>query len=107
LLRNSLLELRKGVDVKWSKKSREEWLDISLKQALLVGFLGDFKTGKSYFLSKLADKKNYEHSLTKSTIGLNFIFGPPRQEQKVYFVDSAGSGEPLQIFRDYDIRPRL
>jgi hypothetical protein len=75
-----------------------------MKPALLVGFLGEFKTGKSYFLSRLAGS-TYEHSLTKATQGLSFVFGGEGMANKIYYVDSAGSGEPLQIFADYKRKP--
>jgi hypothetical protein len=65
--------------------------------------VGDFKTGKSFFLSKIAEKKFYEHSMTKPTVGLNFVFGSPHEDKRIYFVDSAGSGEPLQLFRNYKL----
>jgi hypothetical protein len=47
------------VPVKWLPKSDKEWFDISNKCALLVGVVGDFKTGKSFLVSKLAKKENY------------------------------------------------
>jgi hypothetical protein len=33
--------------------------------------------------------------MTKSTIGLNFVFGEPHEDKRVYLVDSAGFGEPM------------
>jgi hypothetical protein len=57
----------------------------------MVGFLGDFNTGKSLLLSKLAGLENDEHWQTNSTVGINFTFVDQPEAKQIYFIDIAGS----------------
>ena len=79
---------------------------------MFVGMLGNFNSGKTWLLSKLSrGNKKFAQGLNNSTQGINIVgqqiydreSDTSKYDEKwVYFMDTAGSGEPIQINRCFE-----
>jgi len=63
------------------------------EEAIFVGLLGNYNTGKTYFLSQLL-KKQLPSGFDTHTQGFSLVFG----ENGLYFIDTAGMNEPLPLY---------
>lgn len=69
----------------------------------ILSLVGNFNSGKTWILGKLT-QKSFKRGLNVRTEGLNIYYGQiklpdnkenDQNEEKICFIDTAGSGEPI------------
>ena len=93
----SVKDIIKGIEIKMSKRAKENYKDFISKELIKIGIIGNANKGKSFFLSRLS-KINLPSSTSIRTEGLSIKYPELNdifKNRNIALLDSAGQETPV------------